>query len=88
MFLVNLILSVLAATECDCPSEIPNAEIQYTERDPGSIANYTCVAGYSSHDIFANIVCLDNGFWSQEPFECKRKFNNAICSALNKRHTT
>ncbi|KAL5017423.1 hypothetical protein ScPMuIL_007012 [Solemya velum] len=59
------------ATQCDCPSGIPNAEIQYTERDPGSIANYTCLAGYSSHDISANIVCLDNGHWSPVLFECK-----------------
>lgn len=59
------------AAQCDCPSEIPNAEIHYTELQSGDKARYTCVAGYSSLDNYIDRVCQDDGYWSTEPFECR-----------------
>ncbi|KAL5017477.1 hypothetical protein ScPMuIL_007066 [Solemya velum] len=59
------------ATQCDCPIEIPNANIEYTELYSGAKAKYTCAVGYSASDSFAEIECLEDSRWSLVSFECK-----------------
>lgn len=64
------ILSGFAAN-CMCPGEHPNSEIKYTELDSRSSAKYTCLDGYSPVGGSIEIVCQDDGTWSEMDFECK-----------------
>ncbi|KAL5017592.1 hypothetical protein ScPMuIL_007181 [Solemya velum] len=70
-FLLTTTLIEVLAAQCDCPSGIPNAEVQYTELHQGDTARYTCVDGYTSLDSFVERRCLNDNSWSLESLECR-----------------
>ncbi|KAL5015883.1 hypothetical protein ScPMuIL_005472 [Solemya velum] len=56
--------------QCGCPDIMANAEVQYSERDTGSMASYWCIDGYFSETEKVERTCKSDGSWSTETMTC------------------
>lgn len=62
--------SSFAGAQCGCPDIMANAEVQYSERDIGSMASYWCIDGYFSETEKVERTCKSDGSWSTETMTC------------------
>ena len=62
-----------AAFQCPELFDIPNGEVEFSSRTPGSTATYTCDFGFVLQGDEQR-VCMENETWSGEPPTCFRKF--------------
>ena len=70
-----LIIVYTAAFQCPELFDIPNGEVEFLSRTPGSIATYTCDFGFVLQGDEQR-VCMENETWSGEPPTCFRKFKS------------
>ena len=66
-------ISYTAAFQCPELFDIPNGEVEFSSRTPGSTATYTCDFGFVLQGDEQR-VCMENETWSGEPPTCLRKF--------------
>ena len=59
-------------TEIDCPEldNPANGMVSVSDRTPGSVANYTCNAGFTVVGA-PLLTCLPNGMWDNAPPTCE-----------------
>ena len=67
-----------AAFQCPVLFDIPNGEVEFSSRTPGSTATYTCNFGFVLQGDEQR-VCMENETWSGEPPTCLRKFKFHSC---------
>ena len=68
------------AIECPAPTAPANTHVQYESMTQGSIASFSCNAGYQFREggTLRTIECLDSANWSNQIAGCLCEYNTAL----------